>query len=146
MNLRITTVVALAVAALSTASFAQEDPIKARQELMKEVGDAAKVVGPVLQGKQPFDAAKVKAAMAVIAENAGVYADYFPTGSDVGETDALPAIWVSFADFEAKAEKLATEAAAAAAAADQGEDAFKAAAGAAFSNCKACHEEYRKPS
>ena len=147
MNFRSVAAIAIAVAAFSTVSVvAQEDPVKARQDLMEEIGDAAKVVGPMLQGKAPFDAAKAKSAMEVMAKNADVFPTYFPEGSTTGDTEALPAIWANFADFEARADKLSTDAAAAAAAADQGEDAFKAAAGAAFANCKGCHEQYRKPS
>lgn len=143
-------VAAAVAAALSAAvvpfAVAQEDPIKVREELMEGIGDAAKVIGPMLQGKAPFDAAKAKAAAEVVAKNAADFPNHFPEGSDQGKTEALPAIWQNKADFDAKSKKLSDDATAAAAAADAGEEPFKAAAGAMFGNCKSCHELYRKPS
>lgn len=147
MKLRILALAAgLALASVATVSVAQNDPIKEREELMEGIGDAAKVVGPMLQGKAPFDAAKAGEAFTLISKNAAEFPNHFPEGSDKGKTEALPAIWENKADFEARAKKLSEDAAAAAAAAATGEDAFKAAGGQAFSNCKGCHEKYRKPS
>lgn len=138
--------VGLAVASLATQSMGAEDPIKVRQGLMEGIGKAAKVVGPMMQGKTPFDAAKAADAFTTISKNAADFPNHFPAGSDQGKTDALPAIWTSMDDFKARAMALSNEAAAAATAAGQGEAAFKAAAGKAFGECKGCHEKYRKPS
>jgi cytochrome c556 len=147
MKLRILALAAgLALASVATVSVAQNDPIKEREELMEGIGDAAKVVGPMLQGKAPFDAAKAAEAFTLISKNAAEFPNHFPEGSDQGKTEALPAIWENKADFEARSKKLSEDAAAAATAAATGEEAFKAAGGQAFSNCKGCHEKYRKPS
>jgi cytochrome c556 len=113
---------------------------------MEGIGKSSKVVGDMLQGKAAFDAAAAKAALETIAANAADFPNHFPEGSDTGKTEALPAIWQNKADFDAKSKKLADDATAAAAATATGEDAFKAAAGAMFGNCKSCHELYRKPS
>ena len=134
------------VASLATASMAEDDPRVVREKLMEGIGDAAKVVGPMLQGKAPFDAAKAAEAFTVISKNAADFPNHFPEGTDTGKTEALPAIWQDKADFDARSKKLSDDATAAAAAAAQGEEAFKAAGGAAFGNCKGCHEKYRKPS
>jgi cytochrome c556 len=96
------------------------------------------------QGAMPFDAAAAKAAMEKIAVNAAGIPALFPPGSEGG--DALPAIWENFPDFEAKAAALKTAADAAAAAADQGLEAFGPAFGAVGQACGACHQTYRKPS
>jgi cytochrome c556 len=136
---------AIAFAALTGATFADDTPQHAREELMKGIGQSSKVVGDMLQGKAAFDAAAAKAALDVIAANAADFPNHFPEGSDAG-SDALPAIWQNKADFDAKSKKLADDATAAAAATATGEDAFKAAAGAMFGSCKSCHELYRKPS
>ena len=61
-----------------------------------------------------------------------------------GESTASPKIWENMADFVAKAKSLETDAAAAAASADEAQ--FKEAAGKIFGNCKSCHEAFRKPS
>lgn len=135
---------AIAFAALTGATFADDTPQHTREELMKGVGQSSKVVGDMLQGKTAFDAAAAKAALDVIAANAADFPNHFPEGSDAN-SEALPAIWQNKADFDAKAKKLSDDATAAAAATATGEDAFKAAAGAMFGNCKSCHEVYRKP-
>lgn len=136
---------ALAVVAVTNVTVAQ-DPVAARQALMKDVGQQSKTVGDMLQGKAAFDAAAAKAALEKLSADAAEFPSHFPAGSDQGDSEAMPAIWTDFADFEARSKKLSDDAAAAAAAVDQGEDAFKAAAGAMFGNCRACHEVYRKPS
>ena len=146
MKLRMISAAFAAGALLATAAWANDD-IKERQELMETIGDQAKIIGPMLQGKAPFDAAKAKAAASAAATAAAAFPNHFPAGSETGnDTEALPIVWTQFDDFKAKSEKFAADAAAAATAADAGEDAFKAAAGAMFSNCKGCHEVYRKPS
>jgi len=137
---------AACLACLATVSVAEEDPRHVREELMEGVGKAAKVVGPMLQGKAPFDAAAAAAAFTTISKNAADFPNHFPAGTDTGKTEALPAIWENKADFDARAKKLSEDAAAAATASAAGEDAFKAAAGQVMSNCKGCHEKYRKPS
>ncbi len=70
----------LALATLTTVTVAAEDPIKVREELMEGIGDAAKVVGPMMQGKAPFDAAKAAAAFTTISKNAADFPNHFPEG------------------------------------------------------------------
>jgi cytochrome c556 len=135
----------LALAASLTTVAIAETPQNTREKLMEEIGKQAKLLGPMLQGKVPFDAATAKAAAELMAKDARDFPNHFPEGSDTGDTDSLPAIWANKADFEAKAVKFADDAATTAAATDQGEEAFKVAAGAMFGNCKGCHEKYRKP-
>lgn len=137
-------VVALAAAAIAGYALAQDDVIAKRQALMKDNGAQAQAAGQMVQGATPFDAAAAKAAMEKIAANAGEIPALFPQGSEGGK--ALPAIWQNFADFEAKAAALKTAAEAAAAAADQGVEAFGPAFGAVGQACGACHEAYRQPS
>jgi cytochrome c556 len=133
-----------AAAAIAGYAFAQEDMIAKRQALMKDNGAQATIAGKMAQGATPFDAAAAKAAMEKIAANAAEIPADFPAGSEGG--DALPAIWSNFADFEAKSAALKTAAEAAAAAADQGLEAFGPAFGAVGQACGACHQSYRKPS
>jgi len=133
-----------AAAAIAGVAFAQGDVIEQREALMKDNGAQATVGGKMAQGATPFDAAAAKAAMEKLAANAVATPALFPPGSEGG--DALPAIWENFADFEAKANALKTAADAAAAAADQGLEAFGPAFGAVGQACAACHQTYRKPS
>ncbi|WP_181701936.1 c-type cytochrome [Chthonobacter albigriseus] len=135
-----------ALSVVSTMAVAQEDPIKAREELMEEIGDQMKILGPMAQGKADYDAAKAAAALEKISANAADFPNHFPEGSDQGKTEALPAIWENKADFEAKSKQLSDDAKAAVTAAAGGLEAFKPAFGQMASNCKSCHEKYRKPS
>jgi Cytochrome c556 len=129
---------------LTTAAIAADDPIAEREKLMKAIGDDMKTAAGMVQGKVAYDAGAAAAAMTSISEKAGRIAGLFPEGSGTGKTDALPVIWEQKADFDAKADKLKTEAAAAAEAAAGGLDAFKASFVVAAQNCKGCHETYRK--
>lgn len=129
---------------LSAAAVA-ETPQQIRAGLMKSVGDQSKVLGGMLQGRVAFDAAQAKTAADALAKAAADFPNHFPEGSEGGRTDALPAIWQNKADFEARARKFAADASAVLVAVDQGEDAFKAAAGPMFASCKGCHELYRAP-
>lgn len=135
---------ALALVLPAGALVAQESPIEQRQALMKENSDAAKAAGNMVKGEVPYDADAAAEAMQTIAVNLEEFPTLFPEGTETGfETEAKATIWSDREGFEARAAKLHEEAAAAAAAAGEGLDAFKVAFGTATQNCKACHDEYR---
>jgi cytochrome c556 len=136
---------AVVAAFATTAVVAQGDPIAARKGLMKEIGGANRTATEMLDGKQPFDVAKAKAALMTISGNAGKMGALFPDNSKAGDTAALPAIWDNKADFNAKLTKFSNDAKAAA---DKTTDlaSFKAAIGEVRQNCGGCHKLYRKPS
>jgi cytochrome c556 len=131
----------LAVAAAGTA-LAQGSAIEQRQALFKEMGKATGPVGAMLQGKAPFDAAPVKAALALYADHAVKLKDLFPADSKEGKTEALPAIWEKNAEFLAIFDKLKADSDAAAAAITD-EATFKAEMGKVLGNCGACHDSFR---
>lgn len=139
---------ALAAAALSPAP-AAEDPILARQKLMKANGAAAAVGAAMMKGEKPFDPVAAIAVLRTADAVAYSFGDYFPAGSETGgETRASPKIWQDMEGFNAKLAEFRkdTEAAVAglpAEPAGYGEDAFKAAFAAVAENCKSCHETYR---
>lgn len=123
------------------------DVIKARRALMKANGDGAKVIGAMLEGKTPFDAkAATDALTNMVAAGHGYGADFyknFTDGSKTGDTKASPDIWTNKDDFVTKAKVFEADASAALASVATGGDAFKAAAGKMFHNCKGCHEKYK---
>jgi cytochrome c556 len=138
------TVVAVAVGA--TIVQAQNlDVIKARKDLMKAVGGGAGAGAKMMKGEEPFDLAKVQAALKTYADNTekfkGMFGDDSKTG---GDTTALPKIWEAKADFAAKADKMVADAKAAAAAIKD-EASFKTEWPKVMSNCGGCHKEYRQP-
>ena len=129
---------------ITGAALAGSDPIKARQHLMEDTRDAAKVVGGMLKGEKPFDADAAMAALKTWKKTATEAGDLFPEGSESGhDTEAKATIWTDRDGFNAKMENFNTQVDAAIAANPDSLDALKAAAGPVFKACKACHEGYR---
>jgi cytochrome c556 len=113
---------------------------------MKSVGASTKTGSQMAKGEVPFDAAKASEAMGTIATGWAEFAKHFPKGSETGgETTVSPKVWESFADFDEKGKKFASDAAAAQKATANGADAFKASFGEVTKNCKGCHDVYRIP-
>lgn len=136
----------LAIAALAlTGSTAFADPIADRKALMKERGKLVGTLVPMVKEEKPFDAAVALAALKGLSENAQKFdADVlFPTGSETGDTAALPAIWQDMSAFKAAAEKFRVDVAAAVAANPQDIDALKTQFKAVTTNCGSCHEKFR---
>lgn len=136
---------ALGVAVTAGVHAAAPDTIKARQQGLKEMGDAFKTVRDELQGGK--DVAKIKAAAATINKTAGAMKDWFPAGTGPEakvKTAAKPEIWTDNAKFVAAREKLVEEAGKFQAAANSGD---LAAVGAGVRGlggaCKGCHDNFR---
>jgi cytochrome c556 len=135
---------AIAVAFAATSSFA--DPLEDRKNIMKERGAQMRILGPIAQGQQPFDAAAVMAALEVLNTNAQAATDIdalWPAGSEGGDTKSAPAIWEDRAGFQAASDKYAADVAAAVEANPQDLQGFQAVFGPVAGNCGSCHEGYR---
>src|ERR1700744_4067909 len=90
-----------------SAALAQQDPIAARQALMKNMGAQSGQGAKFIKGEAPFDLAKAKALFATIAADAAKAPDLFPdTSKTGGDTAALPAVWEKNDDFKARFAKL----------------------------------------
>lgn len=138
------TAVSAAVLAVLIVTPAGADPIADREANMKERQQQLRVLGPIAQGKAPFDAAQVQAGLARLHELAQATVDVaalWPEGA-VAEKSS-PKIWEDLAGFTAANEKFAADTAAAVAAAPADLAAFQAAFGAVANNCGSCHEAYR---
>ena len=138
--------VLLAVAIVAfgvTAVVAQSDPIAARKALMKENGKQSGIARAMIEGKEPFDLAKAKAALANFAGASEKGKNLWPDNSKSGDTASLPAIWENKADFEAKLAKLSADAKAQDPSVKD-LDSFKAAMGEIGKDCGGCHNTYRK--
>jgi len=142
----IRTVLAMAAVALGvTFAIAQSDPIAQRKAIMKNNGKNAGAVNRMVRGEDPFDAAKVNAAFSEWADAAQklppLFASPPPAGAD---TRALPKIWETKADFDAK---LAAFGKAVADNKDKAKtlDELKVAFPAVNKACNDCHEPYRRP-
>lgn len=140
--------VAVALAALSVGfagiAVGQDNPIAARQQIMKANGASMKLVGDMIKGTTEFDAAKAAEAMQGIADSMKEFPTLFPEGSDEGDTKAASAIWTDMAGFTAAAEKMAADATEAQAAAAEGLASFSPAFQAVAANCGSCHRAFRE--
>jgi cytochrome c556 len=138
--------VALAILAGATAVLAQSDPVKTRQDLMKQNEDGATVLFRMTRGEVPFDAAKVQAAYKQLEDTAKQLPNLFPdnTKGGSGTNRASPKIWDNKADFAAKNEQFAKAIADGQAKATT-LDGLKTAFGALDKACGDCHQSYRLP-
>jgi cytochrome c556 len=131
------------VAVIASGIAVAQDAIANRRAMMKAIGGAMKQSVQMVKGEAPFDPAKAKANMDVMADWHG-FSRHFPKGSETGgETTAAPKIWQQFEDFDARGRKMAADAARTAAAAGEGIEAFKASFGDVARSCKNCHQDYR---
>jgi cytochrome c556 len=141
--MRLAVFAALAATLASTAAMA--DPIQERQDLMKERGAMMRILGPIAQGNQPFDADAVIAALNQLHENAQTLdVDvHFAPETATGDTKAAPAIWEDFEAFRQQDAEYDAAVAAAVEAQPQDLDALRTAFGPIGASCGACHETYR---
>ncbi|QFT31537.1 cytochrome c [Roseibium porphyridii] len=138
----------LGLGAVSIAAQASDDPIETRKAIMSSVGAAAGLGGGMMKAEIDYVPAAGKAAIATVRAASLTFGDYYPAGSDQGDTGAAAAIWEDPDGFAAELAKFqaATEKAAAASGKDGPADldAFKGAMGPVLATCKSCHETYRK--
>ncbi|MEJ8473894.1 c-type cytochrome [Roseibium algae] len=131
----------------ATSVIAAGDPIAIRQSIMQSVGAAAGLGGGMMKGEIAYTPAAGKAVIAAMDASAHSFGSFFPAGTDTGDTTASPKIWEDAAGFEAALAKFAGASGAAMAASGKNGpadvDAFKAAMGPVFGNCKACHQDFR---
>ena len=102
------------------------------------------IVVRMMRGLAPFDAAKVDAAFAQWADTAQKLPGLFPDNSKTGQnTRAAPKIWMTRADFDAKAAALGKAVAENREKAKSSLDGLRAAIPAVGKACDACHKDYR---
>lgn len=145
---------ALSVIALSSTAVTAgghltgNDAVDTRKALMQGVGAAAGAAGGMMKGEIDYNPAVANAAIAAMRGAAYSFGAFFPEGTEsVKGSTASPKIWEDADGFAAAAAKFKADIDAASAAAGKDGpadlDAFKAAIGPVFANCKSCHEGYR---
>jgi cytochrome c556 len=115
--------------------------VKERMEAMESMARHMKAIGQRMKSGRDLAAIKVEA-QAVQALAAHV-THLFPPGSTQKPTDAKPAIWQNWADFEAKANALKNASANLANAEPSDLAGLSAQVRALSETCGACHELYR---
>lgn len=124
------------------------DAVDTRKALMQGVGAAAGLAGAMMKGEMDYNPAVAKSAIATMRGAAYAVGAFFPEGTDsVKGTTAAPKIWEDMDGFTMALGKFKADTDAAAAASGKDGpadlDAFKAAIGPVFGNCKSCHEAFR---
>jgi cytochrome c556 len=137
-----------ALAVLAAPLFAADDPVAARQALMRNNGAAAAISAAMMRGELDYNPIVGRAAIAAFAATAATYADFFPEGSGDGtNTFDSPKIWEDMAGFLTILGEF--QAAVATAAQASGRDgppdaaAFTAAVQPVVAVCRNCHEAFR---
>lgn len=148
VNIAHSTILLALISSLALPALAQfrkpEDAVKYRQSVMYTMGNHFYLrIGAMANGRIPFDAKAV-------VENADVVATLsrqpwiaFGPGTNVGNTDAKPALWNEQAKFKELSEKMQSEVAKLQTVSRTGDlDAIKVAYRSASSTCKACHDAF----
>src|SRR5215207_5847424 len=136
----------IAVAVGVSAVVAQTDPIATRKALMKKNNEHDRNLRQMVRGEAPLDATNVNEAFAEWGDTARQLPNLFPDNSKtVQDTRALPKIWETRSDFEAK---IAAFGKAVADNKDKAKtlDELKVAYADVNKACDNCHESYRRPS
>ena len=127
--------------------FDAEDAVKYRQSVYQIFSAQAGVIGGMIKGKIPFDAAEINKRATNIGKVAPMLGDtYFPATRGVEESKLKEAAWENMEDFQGKGKafgKALGELITASAEPDFDIKAARKTAGAMFKGCKSCHEDYR---
>ncbi len=134
------------IASAMTVQAAAPDTIKTRQDGLKEMGKAFKVMLDEMKAGK-LSAETVKDTSAKITKTADAMANWFPEGSgpEAGvKTAAKPEIWTDRADFDSKREKFVEAAGKFAEIASAGDlTAVGGGVRGLGGACKGCHDKYR---
>ncbi len=138
---------ATALVALAAPAFSTEDAIATRKAIMQANGASAGLAAGMMKQEIPYSPAAGRAVLTSFNATSMAFGDYFPEGSETGDTKASPEIWSDAAGFMAELEKFQTASAQGAAAAGREGPAdlaaFQAAVGPILETCRACHEGYQ---
>ncbi len=136
--------VTLIATALGLSACSKPDPdIKARQDIMKNYGDAMKSVGDMVKAPDTFDIAVVKEQAAFLAAESASPWQHFGNKESLGES--TEAVWSNPDEFLAESEnfqKVTAEFNVAAQAATSAED-IKPTFGEVGASCKSCHTDFK---
>ena len=134
---------ALGLTACSTTDSESNPDVQARQDSMKNWGDAMGIMGDMAKAPDTFDADIVKEQTAFLAEDASMPWSHFENQENMG--NATEAVWSNADGFRAEADnfqKVTANLSAAAQTATSIDD-IKPALGEVGASCKSCHTDFR---
>jgi cytochrome c556 len=140
-TLALPTIVAVVLAGPVAAHEHATGVVKERMDAMSDMAKHQKAISQRLQNKRDLTA--IKADAEAIAAHAPHITHLFPAGSTQKPTQARPAVWQNWSDFENKAKALETASRALAETSASDVQALTAAATALTRTCADCHEKYR---
>ena len=130
--------------AASTSILSPEVQVEAREKNMKAFGKASKQLRAMVEGKEGFDDAKMKEAVASLDTHANQGWEYFDAATKEVKSEAQPAVWEQndkfqqeIKTFQASVAELKT------ASAQGGLDAIKAPLAKVGESCKSCHTTFK---
>lgn len=137
----------LGSASLQADMFKPEDAVKYRQAVYQVFSAQSSVMGAMVRGDIPFDAAEINKRATNIAKVAPMLGEtYFPATRDVSESRLKPAAWSNMEDFQSKGQAFGKALAELVEASGKPDfDAAKArpVIGAMVQSCRNCHDDYR---
>jgi len=149
--MKVLTIASIVVSVAATTSSAQqvkpENQIKYRKAAYTLMNLNFGGLAAMAEGKRPFNRDEAARHADFVAMLATVPKGFFGEGTSkdtAKDTRAKPEIWTKRPDFDAKMEKMVSEAAKLPAAARSGDmEGFKKQVGDTAAACKACHDDYR---
>jgi cytochrome c556 len=116
--------------------------VKERMDAMAGMSHAMKAIGKSIEANR--DLAAIQDEAGHVRDIAARIPQWFPPGSTTKPTDALPAIWERWPDFQARAAQLQQESAKLATVAASGDPkAIAAQFRVVGQTCTGCHTDYR---
>ena len=129
----------------STGALSPEAQVDAREKNMKAIAKANKTLRAMAEGKEGFDEAKMKEAVALLDSHANQGWEHFDAATKDVKSDALPAVWEQNDKFQQEIKTFqASVAALKAASAQGGVDAIKAPLAKVGESCKTCHTAFKQ--
>lgn len=139
-----TVILAVCSPALAAGELAPEKAIRARQSAYFLMGQQMARINATVKGDLPFDKPALESSAEALDAVSRIATDYFPVGSDQGDTKAKPNVWKEAPRFQQLAQASQADTAKLKAAVRAGDlNAIKAAFGATGQSCKACHDSFK---
>jgi cytochrome c556 len=121
-----------------------EDQLKLRKAAFSLMNYSLGNLDAMAEGKRPYVKEEAIRYADLLAQLATMPKGFFGEGSDKGETRAKPEVWTNRADFDAKMDKMVSEAARLPQTARSGDAAaLKKVVHDVDAACGACHDDYR---